>query len=94
MLGVHQGTDKALGRLSNASLRQAKKNAHDYFDQIARTSKINSIWQRYLPQTSNREKAYIWLSLQLKIPRDKCHIGMFDIADCQKVIQICLPHIT
>lgn len=40
-VGVHKGTDLALGRLANAELREAKKEAHFYFDQIAKTNLIN-----------------------------------------------------
>ena len=30
-VGVHKGTDKALGRLANKELRESKKEAHFYF---------------------------------------------------------------
>lgn len=48
-VGVHKGTDQALGRLANAELREAKKEAHFYFDQIAKTSLINKIWKNIFP---------------------------------------------
>lgn len=87
-VGVHKGTDKSLGRLSNAKLREAKKEAHFWFDQIAKTNLINHIWDEYIPNTSNRDKAYIWLTHQMGIPRKYCHIGMFDIEECKKVVEI------
>lgn len=43
-VGVHRGTDKALGRLANRSLREWKKRAHYYFDPISRTPLINRMW--------------------------------------------------
>ena len=89
-VGVHKGTTKALGRLSNFNLRQTKKEAHFYFDQIAKNL-INKIWEEYIPNISNRNKAYLWLSNQLDIPLDVCHIGMFDVEDCQRVINLCKP---
>lgn len=90
-VGVHKGTDQALGRLANAELREAKKEAHFYFDQIAKTNLINKIWKKHIPDTSNRNKAYLWLSNQLDIPRELCHIGMFDAEDCKRVVELCKP---
>lgn len=90
-VGVHKGTDRALGRLANAELREAKKEAHYYFDQIAKTSLINRIWKKHIPNTSNRNKAYLWLSNQLGIPHEICHIGMFDVENCKRVVELCKP---
>jgi len=90
-VGVHKDTDQALGRLANAELREAKKEAHFYFDQIAKTNLINKIWKKHIPNMSNRNKAYLWLSNQLGIPREICHIGMFDIESCYRVIELCKP---
>jgi len=88
-VGVHKGTDKSLGILANKELREAKKEAHYYFDQIAKTGLINKIWKEYIPNLGNRNKAYLWLSKQMNIPKEYCHIGMFDVAECKKVVEIC-----
>lgn len=90
-VGVHKGTDMALGRLANRELRSAKKEAHFYFDKLAKTGLINKVYKKYIPNISNRNKAYKWLSEQLSIPVDICHIGMFDVADCKRVIELCKP---
>lgn len=66
-VGVHRGTDKALGRLANRSLREWKKRAHYYFDPISRTPLINRIWPKYIPGISNRNKAYRWLAAQMGV---------------------------
>jgi len=89
-VGVHKGTNKALGRLANAELRKAKMEAHKWFDQIAKTEAgvINSVWPEFVKVTSNREKAYLWLSKMLGIPSDDCHIGMFDVETCDRVIEV------
>jgi predicted RNA-binding Zn-ribbon protein involved in translation (DUF1610 family) len=92
-VGVHKGTDNALGRLANKELREAKKQAHYYFDQIAKTGLINKIWKQFIPNTGNRNKAYLWLSKQMNIERELCHIGMFNVEQCQKVIEICSQHV-
>lgn len=49
------------------------------------------IWKKHIPNTSNRNKAYLWLSSQLGIPHEVCHIGMFDVDNCKRVIELCKP---
>lgn len=88
-VGVHKGTNKSLGRLANADLRKAKMEAHYWFDQIARQKGvINEVWPVFVKGVSNRNKAYLWLSKHLGISADDCHIGMFDVDVCQKVVEI------
>jgi hypothetical protein len=87
-VGVHKGTNQALGRLANKELREAKKLAHFYFDQIARTHLINDIWREEVKMNS-RNKAYLWLSKQLGMLMEHCHIGMFDVEDCLRVVSVC-----
>ena len=87
-VGVHKGTDKALGRLANKELRELKKVAHFHFDKIAKTSLINEIWPEYIEGVSNRQKAYLWLAKQMNIEPDYCHIGMFDEHQCLIAITI------
>lgn len=87
-VGVHKGTDKALGIVANSTLREMKSMAHSYFDQIAKSERINDIWPEVIPNISNRKKAYKWLSLQLNIPEEFCHIGMMDIEGCARIIEI------
>ena len=93
-VGVHKGSDKALGRLADFDLREAKKRAHHYFDQIAKTSLINEIWKKWIPDISNRKKAYKWLSKEMDLSEELCHIGMMNIEQCEKVISICEPYLT
>lgn len=93
-VGVHKGTDTPLGILANKELREAKKEAHYYFDQIAKTNLINKIYKEYIPKISNRNKAYLWLSKQMNIERDLCHIGMFGVEECKQVIEICKTVLT
>lgn len=84
-VGVNKVTGLSLGRLANKELRKAKIEAHKWFDQIARTSLVNKVYNEYIPGVSNRNKAYMWLSRELGIPLDRCHIGMFDVEDCELV---------
>lgn len=73
-VGVHGGTKIALGRLANAELREAKKEAHKYFNMI------------YELKIMTRPEAYAWLSGWLEIPSQETHIGMFDVELCQQTI--------
>jgi hypothetical protein len=36
-----------------------------------------------------RHEAYGWLANQLGLSRDDCHIGMFDVAQCERVVRVC-----
>jgi len=83
-VGCHRQSDKhgktgmePLGRLANKDLRFAKSLAHIAFDSIWKTGK------------RTRKESYIWLSGQLGIPEDSCHIGLFDEATCMKVVEVC-----
>ena len=87
-VGVHKRTDKALGRLANEELRRYKSKVHELFDPLWRSGKINDIWPKYIPDTSNRNKAYKWLARQLEIKEEFCHIGMFSKRYCKRAINI------
>ncbi|WP_447879797.1 zinc-finger-containing protein [Serratia fonticola] len=77
-VGCHKDSDAVpLGRLANAELRRAKNRAHAAFDPI---------WKE---KRKSRSKAYSWLAHQLKIQPKDCHIGMFDIEMCDRVIAVC-----
>lgn len=76
-VGCHKGTNKPLGRLADADLRHWKQRAHAAFDPM---------WKQ---GNYTRNKAYAWLAEQLGLTKDECHIGMFDIYMCQKVIEVC-----
>ena len=76
-VGVYENSNKPLGRLADAELREMKKQAHDIFDQI---------WR--LGYKRGRYHAYRWLSQQLQRPSEYTHIGMMDVDECQKVIDL------
>lgn len=73
-VGVHKGTNRALGRVARKPLRKMKHQAHEYFDKI---------WELgYMKRT----EAYAWLSRMLDLPSDYTHIGMFSEITCLRVI--------
>ena len=89
-VGVHNGTDKPKGRMANAELRAAKIKAHAAFDPIWRERfRIKSAQDKSYTKGMARNGKYKKLSQILGIPRDECHIGMFDIDTCNRVIAIC-----
>lgn len=77
-VGVHHKTSKkALGRIANKELRQWKMSAHSHFD---------ALWKGKMGM---RNQAYEWLTQAMGIPRDRCHIGMFNVDQCKEVVRIC-----
>lgn len=76
-VGCHPNSTTALGRLANAELRAAKMRAHAAFDPI---------WKEGI---KNRKSAYGWLHAKLGIEKHLCHIGMFDVETCEKVVAAC-----
>lgn len=77
-VGVHAGTNKALGRLANKKLRELKKEAHSYFDRL---------W-KFKNKIFRRSAAYKWLSEELGLDPHYTHIGMFSEITCKKVIEL------
>ena len=75
-VGIHKGTNSPKGRLANEELREWKKLAHAAFDPL---------WQKY---GFSRHKAYKWLRLELEIPPENCHIGMFNCKMCQLTVDM------
>ena len=72
-VGCHRD-GRPLGSLANAELREARRAAHAAFDSLWKDGELS------------RSYAYDWLSGQLKIPRRACHIGMFDLGECNQVL--------
>jgi hypothetical protein len=75
-VGTHHKTGRPLGTLANAELRAARKRAHAAFDPS---------WKQTV---LSRSDAYAVLAVKLGIDYDVCHIGMFDLETCQKVIEL------
>lgn len=73
-VGVHKGTDRPLGILANKELRRWKNAAHAAFDPLWRSGKYK------------RRTAYKLLSEKMGMPKERTHIGMFDIEQCKQAI--------
>lgn len=66
-----------LGTLANKQLRAARMAAHTAFDPIWKGGELT------------RAKAYAWLARALGTRPDETHIGMFQVAQCEAVVQAC-----
>ena len=75
-VGMHPFTGIPLGTLADALTREARKQAKDAF---------NPLWQS---GGMTRSEAYAWLAAQLGITAGACHVGWFDIATCERVVEI------
>jgi hypothetical protein len=77
-VGTHK-KDKItpLGTLANKELREWRQKAHLYFDKT---------WKN---KPRSRQKEYKKLAKWLGIEKEECHIGMFDIEYCKKVLEYC-----
>lgn len=73
-VGVHAGTTTPLGSLANSELRQWRAAAHEAFDPLWRNTR------------QRRGDVYGQLARYLGINVRECHISMFDVETCQKVI--------
>ena len=85
-VSCHRGTAIPMGRPANGRTRAWRIKAHAALDHR---------WMRFGGKTNKhtitraRPKAYAWLAAQLGLTLDKCHIGLFDEAMCQRVIAVC-----
>lgn len=77
-VGCHGASWTPLGVLANAELRKAKMLAHEALDPLWRSGQMS------------RSAVYGWLANQLNISADRCHIGQFDVATCQRVVNLVL----
>ena len=75
-VGCHPGSNRPLGRLADAELRRWKQNAHKVLDPL---------WTR---GRMRRSQAYSYLADRMGISKRDCHIGMFDVEQCQQAVRI------
>lgn len=80
-VGCHGNAEKPSerpkGTLAGPDLREWRKAAHEAFD---------------LPWKSGgakRREMYAWLADALGMTADECHIGLFDVETCKRVIAVC-----
>ena len=74
-VGVDKKTGKPLGTLANKSLREARRKAHESFDQLWKTGIMS------------RKEAYRWLSQAMSLSKTESHIALFNIEQCNNLIE-------
>lgn len=75
-VGTHGNGTAPLGTLANAELRSARSAAHAAFDPHWRSGKMT------------RSAAYKWLSDVMETSKNNTHIGMFNLAQCERVVKV------
>jgi hypothetical protein len=87
--GCHPGTTRPLGRLANAELRKWKMAVHRVFDPIwqRRWARRRLLDPKY-SKAHARGGRYKKLAELLGIPKEECHIGLFDVERCKRAIEI------
>lgn len=89
-VGVHRGTTKPLGTLANFELRKWRNAAHAAFDPIweERYKEYRSVDPNYTKSVARRF-CYQQLATLMGISPEECHIAMFDVIQCDEVIELC-----
>ena len=86
-VGTHKNSNnKPLGRLANAELREWKIRAHAVFDPMWK----KKMQREECSKSEARKAGYKWLAKQIGIDAKDCHIGMFDVETCKKVVDVCM----
>lgn len=74
-VGVHRNTHIPMGSLADEPTREARILAKDAF---------NPLW---ISHGMLRAEAYAWLADAMQIPKEECHIGMFNVEQCLEVVK-------
>ena len=75
-VGCHRGSKRPLGQLADADTRKWRHRSHSCFDWL---------WRKHY---FSRGGAYHWLAEKMGLDVKLTHIGMFDVEQCQKVIDV------
>lgn len=70
----------ALAAPPGSELAKARIAAHEACDPLWKSGKFS------------RGVAYEWLASELRIPVAQCHMILFDVAQCRRVVEICEAH--
>ena len=79
-VGTYIKDKRSLGRLADKELRAWKMKGHQIFDPL---------WKGENTFFANKQDAYKWLSVAMKLDFKYTHFGMFTIEQCQSAILLC-----
>lgn len=74
------------GTPTNKAGKKARIKAHSIFDQLWKPDSPLG------PRRLRRSDAYTWMRKAMKLSSSEAHIGMFDIAQCEQLIQLVYRH--
>ena len=82
--GVHQNSRKYApkGSLANAELRKKRQDVHAAFDKI------------WIDGQLTRANAYFWLAKQMGFEKKNCHIGYFDLQQCETALALVVSFVS
>jgi len=77
--GIHGAhpDGRPLGVPGDAETKKARQRAHAAFDALWK----DHVW--------SKGQGYAWLRGKLGLTRATCHIAMFDIETCERVVEVC-----
>lgn len=78
---THYNSDKPIGRLANAELREVKARALESF---------TALWKAW---DVDRRTAYAWLAEKMDMPMSLCNFGRFDVSECVKAYDVVSPYL-
>lgn len=81
-VGLHPFTGIPLGTLATREIREARKASKTEFKKLHPPAWITGRAVQRYPFPS-RTEAYEWLAGALKITKEECHFGLFDVARCE-----------
>jgi len=93
-VGCHKGGITPYGTPANAVLRRARTGVHKLFDPIWLTADLCGAYApednkaRWTIRKAARTRLYGYLSVQLDIPIEDTHIGMFDLELCRRATEV------
>lgn len=79
---------RPMGRLADAELRLEKQKTHALFDPLWQQAPRMYGGSNGKVKQVARIRAYEWLAARMGIPIDECHVGMFDVALCQRAQEL------
>ena len=89
--GAHPNGEP-LGTPATTAVKQARIRAHAAFDPLWKDAAHLYAESDLSPgkiRRITRGRAYLWLGDNMGLTSDECHVGMFDAAQCERVVELC-----
>ena len=78
------GEHVPIGTLADSKLRYWRKTTHREFDPLWK----HKMKRDGCSKSKARNAGYAWLAKQMQLTKDECHIGKFDVSQCQQALHI------